>query len=55
MRKCFTQAGFVKKGYLRNAWENTDGTITDSILYGAIKDDLTLGRTTPIKMNDVPF
>ncbi|MFC9540317.1 GNAT family N-acetyltransferase [Lysinibacillus sp. NPDC056959] len=55
MRKCFTKAGFVKEGYLRNAWENADGTITDSILYGAIKDDWILGRTTPIKMDDVPF
>lgn len=45
----------MKEGYLRNAWENTDGTITDSILYVAIKEDWTLGRTTPIKMNDVPF
>ncbi|WP_068985059.1 GNAT family N-acetyltransferase [Lysinibacillus xylanilyticus] len=55
MRKCFTKAGFVKEGYLRNAWENADGTVTDSILYGAIKDDWMLGRTTPIKMDDVPY
>lgn len=55
MRKCFTKAGFVKEGYLRNAWENADGTVTDSILYGAIKDDWMLGRTTLIKMDDVPY
>ena len=55
MRKCFTKAGFVKEGYLRNAWENADGTVTDSILYSAIKDDWMLGRTTPIKMDDVPY
>lgn len=55
MRKCFTKAGFVKEGYLRNAWENADGTVTDSILYGAIKDDWMLGRTTPIKLDDVPY
>ena len=46
MRKCFAKAGFVKEGYLRNAWENADGTVTDSIVYGAIKDDWILGRTT---------
>ena len=36
MRKCFTNAGFVKEGYLRKAWENHDGTVYDSVLYGAI-------------------
>ncbi|MEK8200106.1 GNAT family N-acetyltransferase [Lysinibacillus sp. FSL M8-0134] len=55
MRKCFSKAGFVKEGYLRNAWENEDGTVTDSILYGAIKDDWVLGETTPIKIDEVPF
>lgn len=55
MRKCFSKAGFVKEGYLRNAWENEDGTVTDSILYGAIKDDWVLGGTTPIKIDEVPF
>ncbi|MFJ5788874.1 GNAT family N-acetyltransferase [Lysinibacillus sp. NPDC093197] len=32
MRKCFSKAGFVKEGYLRNAWENEDGTISDTVL-----------------------
>ena len=55
MRKCFSKAGFVKEGYLRNAWENEDGTVTDSIVYGAIKEDWVLGNPTPIKIDDVPF
>lgn len=55
MRKCFAKAGFVKEGYLRNAWENADGTVSDSIVYGAIKDDWILGRTTPIKIDDIPY
>ncbi|MEK5488811.1 GNAT family N-acetyltransferase [Lysinibacillus sp. FSL M8-0355] len=55
MRKCFSKAGFVKEGYLRNAWENEDGTVTDSIVYSAIKDDWITGNSTPIKMDEVPF
>ncbi|WP_339280449.1 GNAT family protein [Lysinibacillus sp. FSL P2-0066] len=55
MRKCFSKAGFVKEGYLRNAWENGDGTVTDSIVYGAIKDDWVVGKSTPIKIDEVPF
>lgn len=55
MRKCFSKAGFVKEGYLRNAWENADGTISDSVLYGAIKEDWTNNRITPTKMDAVPY
>lgn len=55
MRRCFSKAGFVKEGYLRNAWENEDGTVTDSIVYGAIKEDWILGNLTPISIDDVPF
>lgn len=55
MRKCFTNAGFVKEGYLRSAWENEDGTVADCIVYGAIKSDWVTGNTTPIRLNEVPY
>lgn len=55
MRKCFTKAGFVKEGYLRSAWENEDGTVSDCVVYGAIRSDWESGLTTPIKINDVSF
>ncbi|MEB7454815.1 GNAT family N-acetyltransferase [Lysinibacillus sphaericus] len=55
MRRCFSKAGFVKEGYLRNAWENEDGTVTDSIVYCAIKEDWILGNLTLISIDDVPF
>ncbi|KGR82103.1 GNAT family N-acetyltransferase [Lysinibacillus odysseyi] len=55
MRKCFTRAGFVKEGYLRNAWENADGTISDTVLYGAIKEDWENNRLTPSKIDAVPY
>ncbi|WP_107943423.1 GNAT family N-acetyltransferase [Metasolibacillus fluoroglycofenilyticus] len=55
MRKSFTKAGFVKEGYLRNAWENADGTISDTVLYGAIYEDWKAGLVTPTKMNEVPY
>lgn len=55
MRKCFTRAGFVKEGYLRNAWENSDGTVSDTVLYGAIYNDWKNATVTPNKMNEVPY
>ncbi|WP_107841277.1 GNAT family N-acetyltransferase [Metasolibacillus meyeri] len=55
MRKCFTKAGFVKEGYLRNAWENSDGTISDTVLYGAIYDDWKVSTVTPTKINDISY
>ncbi|KGR77254.1 GNAT family N-acetyltransferase [Ureibacillus manganicus] len=55
MRKCFSNAGFVKEGFLRSAWENDDGTVADRIVYGAIKGDWESGITTPIKLNEVPY
>ncbi|MER1990155.1 MAG: GNAT family protein, partial [Solibacillus isronensis] len=55
MRKCFTKAGFVKEGYLRKAWENDDGTISDTVLYASIYDDWKDNKTTPIKLDEVPY
>lgn len=55
MRKCFTKAGFVKEGYLRNAWENEDGTISDTVLYGAIFDDWKENRITQSKIDVLPY
>lgn len=55
MRKCFTKAGFVKEGYLRNAWENEDGSVSDTVLYASIYDDWKDKKTTPIKLDEVPY
>ena len=55
MRKCFTKAGFVKEGYLRNAWENEDGTISDTVLYGAIFDDWKENKITQSKIDVLPY
>lgn len=55
MRKCFTKAGFVKEGYLRNAWENKDGSISDSVLYAAIFEDWKTKTITPNKIYELPF
>ena len=55
MRKCFTNAGFVKEGYLRNAWENEDGTISDSVLYASIFDDWKEKKITKTKLNELPY
>ena len=55
MRKCFTKAGFVKEGYLRNAWENEDGSISDSVLYAAIYEDWKNKVITPTKIDVLPY
>ncbi len=55
MRKCFTNAGFVKEGYLRNAWENADGTIHDTVLYASIFGDWKEHKITGISINDLPY
>ncbi|MBS4219809.1 GNAT family N-acetyltransferase [Bacillus sp. FJAT-49711] len=55
MRKTLTNCGFVKEGYLRNAWENKDGSVSDSICYAIIRTDWENKEQTPIKLNDLPF
>ena len=55
MRKCFTKAGFLKEGYLRNAWENEDGSISDSVLYAAIYEDWKNKIITPTKIDELPY
>lgn len=55
MRNCFTKSGFVKEGYLRNAWENEDGSISDTVLYASIYDDWKDNKITPIKLDQVPY
>ena len=55
MRKCFTNAGFVKEGYLRNAWENKDGSVSDSILYAALFTDWKTNCITRPNFEDYPF
>lgn len=55
MRKTFNKCGYVKEGYLRNAWENNDGTVSDSICYAFIRSDWENKEITPIKLNELPF
>ena len=55
MRKCFTNAGFVKEGYLRKAWENHDGTVYDSVLYAAILDDWKNKMITNIDIDQLHY
>lgn len=55
MNKTPLMSGFVKEGYLRNAWENDDGTISDSIIYSIIRSDWENKSKTEIKLNDFPF
>jgi len=40
---------------LRQAWENTDGTVSDSVLYSAIRMDWERNCITPIKLNEEPY
>ena len=55
MRNCFTEAGFVKEGYLRNAWENKDGSVSDSVLYATIRTDWETNCITSPNFEDYPF
>lgn len=55
MRKILWNCGYVKEGYLRNAWENKDGTVADSVCYAMIRTDWEKKVTTPVKMDDVYF
>lgn len=55
MTKTSSKCGYVKEGYLRNAWENNDGTVSDSIYYAFIRSDWENKEITPIKLNDLPF
>ncbi|MDG5471491.1 GNAT family protein [Jeotgalibacillus sp. ET6] len=55
MRKTLNKCGFVKEGYLRQAWENEDGGICDSVCYAMIRSDWENKTRTPIKLNDLPY
>ena len=55
MRKCFANAGFVKEGYLRKAWENHDGAVYDSVLYAAIYNDWKNKTITNIDIDPFPY
>lgn len=55
MRKTLSNGGFVKEGYLRQSWENNDGSVSDSLCYGMIRSDWENKLVTPIKLNDLPF
>lgn len=55
MRKTLSNCGFVKEGYLRNAWENSDGSISDSICYSYIRSDWENNVITSIKLYELPF
>ena len=55
MRKAFTKSGFVKEGYLRDAWENNDGNYSDAICYAVIRADWENNTVTPIKIDELPY
>lgn len=55
MRKALTKCGFVKEGYLRDAWENDDGTIMDTLIYAITRSDWENGTVTPIKLDEEPY
>ncbi|WP_096438955.1 GNAT family N-acetyltransferase [Alteribacter populi] len=55
MRKIFYKCNFQKEGYLRESWENDDGSVEDAFIYAIIRKDWERGRKTPIKLDDVPF
>lgn len=55
MRKTLYNCGFVKEGYLRYAWENNDGSVSDSICYAMIRSDWENNVVTPIKLNELPY
>lgn len=51
MRKALTKCGFVKEGYLRDAWENDDGSLMDAMIYAITRSDWEYGKITPIKLD----
>lgn len=55
MRKVLFNCNFQKEGYLRRSWENNDGTVVDSLVYGIIREDWEQGKKTPISIDDVEF
>jgi len=55
MRKTLHKCGFVKEGYLRQSWENDDGSIHDSVCYSVIRTDWENNVKTPTKLYDLPF
>jgi [ribosomal protein S5]-alanine N-acetyltransferase len=55
MRKVFYKCHFQKEGYLRESWENDDGSVEDALVYAIIRKDWEQGKKTPIKLDDVPF
>ncbi|TFD94539.1 GNAT family N-acetyltransferase [Jeotgalibacillus sp. R-1-5s-1] len=55
MRKAFSKSGFVKEGYLRDAWEGNHGELHDALCYSAIRSDWQKGTLRPIKLNEEPF
>ncbi|MDF1511347.1 GNAT family protein [Robertmurraya sp. DFI.2.37] len=55
MRKTLYKCGFVKEGYLRDAWENSDGSVSDSLCYAIIRKDWENKTVTPIKLEELPY
>lgn len=55
MRKTLSNCSFVREGYFRQAWENADGTIYDSICYAIIRSDWENNVVTPIKLDELSF
>ncbi|MBM7578689.1 GNAT family N-acetyltransferase [Jeotgalibacillus terrae] len=55
MRKAFTRSGFVKEGYLRNAWESDNGEVYDAFCYAATLEDWKNGTIRSIRIDEEPY
>lgn len=55
MRKTLHMCDFVKEGYLRDAWEHDDGSVSDMMLYAMIRRDWESKSLSPIRLEEIPF
>ncbi|GAK06162.1 acetyltransferase, GNAT family [Geomicrobium sp. JCM 19037] len=55
MRKTFHACGYVKEGYFRDAWENSDGSLEDCLCYAFIRRDWGKDTPTPLPVDELPF
>jgi len=48
MRRAFRRCGWVKEAHYRQSWPTEDGGWSDSVGYAILRDDWSVGRTTPV-------
>ena len=54
MRRVLSKCGFAKEAHHRDAWPADEGALYDSIGYGILRQDWTLGSITPVDWDDEP-